>query len=329
MPAQIYHPFEQFNFSNRTCFLSGQELTSEEEKIQVFPAWLMSRYNLADQPFKLLDESYATYKDLKIPCAAKINEQYLELLEAEIATAFDTGYDAVKNVDELKLFQWAGKLLYGILFNEVQSGLKQQYAQGQEFNISQSLIHKFSHLHLMLQSINQPIVFEDFQPFSLFLFKVNNEADLFGYRDEINTLTFSLRIKDFGLIICLQDNGANRIYHKEVLQKMEGQTLHSIQFEEFNARIFYSAYLFNRLPEYHILPVGDDTFVEAMPLRGISSKPLFDFWQNKTYGQVLENFWKKWGFLLLEIIKDPENPISFLLDTDGNFINETTIALPL
>ena len=329
MPAQIYHPFEQFNFSNRTCFLSGEALSSEEEKIQVFPAWLMSRYSLEDKPFKLLDESFATYKDLKIPCAAKINEQYLEPLEAEISAAFDAGFDAVKQVDELKLFQWAGKLLYGILFNEVQAGLKQQHAQGQEFNISQSLIHKFGHLHLMLQSINQPIAFEDFQPFSLFLFKVNNEADLFGYRDEINTLTFSLRIKDFGLIICLQDNGANRIYHKEILDKIEGQTLHPIQFEEFNARIFYSAYLFNRLPEYHILPAGDDTYIEAMPLRGISSKPLFDFWQNKTYGQVLENFWKKWGFLLLEIIKDPENPVSFLLDADGNFINAATIELPL
>ena len=193
----------------------------------------------------------------------------------------------------------------------------------------QSLIHKSAHLHLMLHSINQPIVFEDFQPFSLFLFKVNNEADLFGYRDEINTLTFSLRIKDFGLIICLQDNGANRIYHKEVLQKIEGQVLHPIQFEEFNARIFYSAYLFNRLPEYNVLPAGDDTYIEAMPLRGISSKPLFDFWQNKTYGQVLENFWKKWGYLLLEIIKDPENPMSFLVDAEGKFISAAKIALPL
>ncbi len=289
----------------------------------------MSRYDLGEKPFKLLDESYATYKDLKIPCAAKINEQYLEPLEAEISAAFDAGYEAVKRVSELKLFQWAGKLLYGILFNEVQSGLRQQHAQGQEFNISQSLIHKFGHLHLMLQSINQPIIFEDFQPFSLFLFKVNNEADLFGYRDEINTLTFSLRIKDFGLIICLQDNGANRIYHKEVLQKIEGQVLHPIQFEEFNARIFYSAYLFNRLPEYNVLPAGDDTYIEAMPLRGISSKPLFDFWQNKTYGQVLENFWKKWGYLLLEIIKDPESPMSFLVDAGGNFINAAKIALPL
>ena len=329
MTAQIYYPFQKFNFSNRTCFLSGQDLSSEEEKIQVFATWLMSSYNLADQPFKLLDESIATYKDLKLPCAAHINEQYLEPLEAEIAAAFEKGYDAVKNVDEIKLFQWAGKLLYGILFNEVQAGIKQQHAQGQEFNISQSLIHKFSNLHLMLQSLNQPIQFENFQPFSLFLFKVNNEPDLFGYRDEINTLTFSLRIKDFGLIICLQDNGVNRAYNKEILKKIEGQTLHPIQFEEFNARIFYSAYLFNRLPEYNVLPADETIFIEDMPLRGISSKPLFDFWQTKTYGQVLENFWKKWGFVLFEIIKDPENPKSFLMDTDGNFVNATKIELPL
>jgi hypothetical protein len=327
MPAQIYYPFEKFNFSNRTCFLSGHTLTSEEEKIQVFPDWLMNAYNLTDQPFKLLDESIATYKDLKIPCSADVNERYLEPLEAEIAAAFYKGFDAVNSLDQLKLFQWAGKLLYGILFNEMQAGIKQQHALGQEFNISQSLIHKFSNLHLMLQSISQPIVFEDFQPFSLFLFKVNNEADLFGYRDEINTLTFSLRIKDFGLIICLQDNGANRVYHREILEKIEGQTLHPIQFEEFNARIFYSAYLFNRLPEYNVLPVEENTYIEAMPLRGMSSKPLFDSWQNKTYGQVLENFWKKWGFLLLEIIKDPEQPVSFLVDINGNPISAKEIAL--
>src|ERR1700744_232150 len=116
MPAQIYYPFEKFNFSNSSCFLTGQKLTSPEEKIQVFPQWLMSRYNLHDQPFKLLDESMATYKDLKIPCAAQINEQYLEPLEAEVAAAFDGGFDGIKAIDDVKLFQWAGKLLYGIIF---------------------------------------------------------------------------------------------------------------------------------------------------------------------------------------------------------------------
>jgi hypothetical protein len=119
MPTEIYNPFTTFNFSNRNCFLTGQTLNTEEEKIQVFPQWLMSRYKLEDQPFKLLDESMATYKDLKIPCAAHINEAFLEPLENEVDSAFDIGYEAVKNLDEMKLFQWAGKLLYGIIFNEV------------------------------------------------------------------------------------------------------------------------------------------------------------------------------------------------------------------
>src|SRR5471030_2483775 len=208
MPVQIYSPFETSNFSNNSCFLSGQTLNSEEEKIQVFPQWLMSRYKLEDQPFKLLDESMASYKDLKIPCAAHVNEAFLEPLETEIAAAFGIGDEAVKILDEWKLFQWAGKLLYGIRFNEVQSGIKLQHSKGEEFNISQSIIHKFSNLHLMLQSLNLQIVFEDFKPYSIFLFKVDNNPIEFGYRDEINTLTFSLRIKDFGLVICLQDNSA-------------------------------------------------------------------------------------------------------------------------
>ena len=288
----------------------------------------MSRYKLEDQPFKLLDESMATYKDLKIPCAAHINETHLEPLEKEIADAFEIGYDGVKALDELKLFQWAGKLLYGIIFNEVQSGIKLQHSKGEEFNISQSIIHKFSNLHVMLQSLNLPVTFEDFMPFSLFLFKVDNNAEEFGYRDEINTLTFSLRIKDFGLVICLQDNGANKFYHKEIFDKIENEILHPIQFEEFSGRVYYSAYLFNRLPEYNILPVGDDVYIEAMPLRGMNTKPLFDVWVNKIYGQVLESFWKNWGFLLLEIIKNPEEPMSFLFKPDGSAISAASIELP-
>jgi len=327
MPAQIYYPFTELNFSNRNCFLTGQALSSNEEKIPVFPQWLMSRYQLEDRPFKMLDESMATYKDIKVPCSAGINEEFLEPLEAEIAATFNIGYKAVKNLDDPKLFQWAGKLLYGIIFNEIQTGIKQQRANGEEFNISQSIIHKFSNLHLMLQSINLPMIFDGFKPYSIFLFKVNNFIDEFYYRDEINTLTFSLRIKDFGLIICLQDNGANRKYHREVVDKIENEILHPIQFEEFCGRVFYSAYLFNRLPEYNVLPVGDQIYLEAMPLRGMSSKPLFDDWINKTYGQVLESFWKNWGFLLFEIIKNPDNPMSFLFDREGKPINGSTIEL--
>ncbi len=329
MSAQIYYPFSKFNFGNKTCFLTGQPLNAEEEKIQVFPAWLMSRYNLEDKAIKLLDENYIGYKDLKIPCAAAVNNQFLAPLEDEVANAFAQGHDAVKALNELKVFQWAGKLLYGIIFNEIQAGIRQQHAQGEGFNLSQALIHKFSHLHLMLQSLTLPLHFEGFTPFSMVLFKVHNAENEFTYRDEINTLTFSVRLKDFGLIICLQDNGANARYHQEVLEKIQGETLHPVQFEEICARFFYSAYLFNRLPEYDVLPVNGMIDIEAMPLRGSSSKPLFDPWQGRTFGQVLENFWKKWGFLLLEIIKNPDYPMSFLFDRNGRQIKSEEIELPL
>lgn len=328
MAVQIYHPFSNFNFSNSKCFLTGQPLSSTEEKIQVFPQWLMSAHNLQDQPFKLLDESIATYKDLKIPCSATVNEAFLEPLEAEVSEAFAKGYDGVKALDELRLFQWVSKLMYGIVFNEIQSGIKQQHAQGEEFTISQALIHRFGHLHMMLQSINLPIQFEDFKPYSLFLFKVDNKEEEFGYRDEINTQTFALRIKDFGLVMCLQDNGCNGGYQHEVYEKIKDETLHPIQFEEFSGRVFYSNYLFNRLPEYEVMPLGDDILIEALPLRGFTGKPLFDEWTNKTYGQVLENFWKNWGFLLLEIIKNPNQPMSFLFNPDGSRIDAASISLP-
>lgn len=329
MAATLYNPFTRFNFSNRNCFLTGETLTTEEEKIQVFPAWLMSRYQLEDKVIKLLDESYIGYKDLKLPCATIVNSQFIAPLETEIETAFSQGYEVVKQLEPLKLFQWAGKLLYGIIFNELQAGIKQQHAQGEQFSVSQGLIHKFSHLHMMLQSLNKPVTFDGFTPFSLFLFKVNNAEHEFAYRDEINTLTFSLRIQDFGMIICLQDNGSNRRYHQEMLEQIENDTLHPVQFEEFNARVFYSAFLFNRLPEYDILPVGDEIFIEANPLRGTSGRPVFDEWQGKTYGQVLENFWKKWGFLLLEIIKNPDSPMSFLFTKDGYKIGAEAVDLPL
>ena len=69
MATPLYSPFDALNFSNRNCFLTGATLNSEEERIHIFPQWLMTRYKLEDKPFKMLDESMATYKDLKMTCS--------------------------------------------------------------------------------------------------------------------------------------------------------------------------------------------------------------------------------------------------------------------
>lgn len=328
MSAKLYHPFKKMTFDNSHCFLSGELLPKEQPFLPVFANWLTESYQLKDMPFKMLDESMLSYADIVLPCGDAAREQLADL-ENTIQTAFEKGYEAVKNLEEDLLFLWVAKTVYGVIFKEIQVAVKQQNTYAEGFNMSQGLIHKFGMLHTMLQKLNQPVVFEDFKPYSLFVCEVKNDENEFAYRDEINTLSFSLRIKDFGILMSLQDNGANKKYHEELWDKIEGQQLHPIQFEELCAKLFYSAYLFNRLPEYHTIPTDDQIFIEAMPLQGMNAKPIFDDWQFKIYGQVVENFWKRWGFLLLEIIKNPEKPVSYLLDDSGEFRAADSIDLAL
>ena len=316
------------SFDNSHCFLSGEVLPKDQRFLPVFADWFTESYQLKDVPFKMLDESMLNYSDLVLPCSDSVKEKLADL-EKTIQQAFETGYQAVKDLNEDLLFLWTAKTVYGVIFKEIQVAIKQQNTYAEGFNMSQGLIHKFGMVHSMLQKINKPVVFEDFKPYSLFICPVNNAENEFAYRDEINTLSFSLRIKDFGILICLQDNGANKKYHEELWNKIKGKELHPIQFEELCAKLFYSAYLFNRLPEYHIIPTDEEIFIEAMPLQGMNAKPIFDDWQFKIYGQVVENFWKRWGFLLLEIIKNPEKPVSYLLDDNGEFRASESIGLAL
>lgn len=309
MNTPIFRPFDHFDFDERTCYLTG---TAGSVRFPVFPEWMLDQFDLRGKPFKMLDERVLSYEDIWVPVSEEARI-VLQDLEERIEAAFNGGYERVKELDEIQLFQWIAKQVYGIIHFEIRSGLRQQQAVGEEFNFSQSLMRKFGNLHLMLQSMVRPMEFEGILPWSIRIFPVNNPGSVFSYRDEINTLVFSLRMADFGLIACLQDNGESIAYHRQVLERVKDLKLDPVQFEEINARFFYSAYLFNRLPEYSVLSTPEVTYIEAMPLR-ISSKPLYDEWQVKTYGQVLENFWKPWGYTLFEIIKDPENPMSFLPD---------------
>jgi len=324
MSNAIFRPFDRYNFSENVCYLTGKPANSMRT---VFPQWILNQFKLEDKPFKMLDERIITYRDITVPASADVAAT-LEALDEEIQQAFTAGFSAVKEVNQVRLFQWIANQVYGIIHWEIRAGMRQQRAIGEDFNFSQSIAHKFSSLHLMLQSLIRDVEFEGVLPWTIKVFPVNNPPETFSYRDEINTLVFSLRMSDFGIIACLQDNGESLNYHKDILHKVGDSQLHPIQFEELCAKFYYSAYLFNRLPEYTVLPTPETIFIEAMPLR-ISSRAVYDIWQPKTYGQVLENFWKPWGFLLLEIIKNPENPMSFLLDDNGEFAQADTINLPV
>src|SRR5690606_27022882 len=145
MKRVLYNPFEDFRFDNTTCFLSGQPLQSAGEQIQVFPDWLMRKFGIEDKPFKLLDESFRTYKQLRLPCSSAVAE-CISVLDARIEKAFEVGYEAVIGLDQVTLFQWVARMVYGIVFNEIQTGVRQQELSGEAMNFSQVLVHKFKNL---------------------------------------------------------------------------------------------------------------------------------------------------------------------------------------
>lgn len=315
MSTTLYNPFDSFLFDTRHCFLTGKPLTEAGQMRPVFPEWIMKEYQLFDKPLQMLDETVATYGSLSVPVSSEIAARLFEIDET-VRHAFESGEEAVRALDQRIIFHWIGTWFYGVIFNEIQAGVRQAAMTGEDMNFSQSLIHKFRNLHYMLQSISLDMEFEHFNPFQTLVWGLSGDEDEFSYRDEVNTLVFSLKMKGVGLVACLQDNGTNAKYHEELLSKIAGKKLHPIQFEEVSARFYYSAYLFNRLPEYTFLDTPECVFVEGMPLNDFSQKPIFDEWIPKTYSQVLENFWKPWGIIYFEIMKDPENPISFLLDTN-------------
>ncbi|TKC58170.1 hypothetical protein FBD94_19690 [Pedobacter hiemivivus] len=312
MNSTIYQPFKNFDFKYKNCFLSGDIFTSPIEEINILPAWLLEVANFSgEEQIKLLDESVRSYNALKVPCSTEVLTQFIQPLEDKISAAFAKGYAGVSELDEVDLFRWIGKFMYSLIYIEMNGAVRLQQLSDDGLNMSQGLMHKFGNLNTMIQGIYRDVVFEDFTPWSIVVVPLEDKDTAFSFRDEINTLTFSLKLKDFGIIACLQDNGTNKKYHQELLDQIGGSALSAPQFEELCARFFYSAYLFNRLPEYAIMPVEGAIYVDAMPLKGTFNKPLFDHWQHKTYAQVLQDFWKPWGHTLFEIIKDPTKPISY------------------
>ncbi len=310
MNHSLYNPFKTFDFRNEKCFLSGDNV--QPLAIRVLPNWLIEMAGLTGQEqIKLLDESIRTYESLVVPISSEVYASAIVPLEQTIEAAFEKGCEGVSALPELALFQWIGKLMYSFLYIEMQGAIRLKQLSGDGMNMSQGLMHKFGNLHLMLQSIYREVEFENFQPWSIKVVPLENAETGFSFRDEINTLIFSLKFKNFGIVACLQDNGANKRFHQPLLNAIEGKALSDQQFEELAARFFYSAYLFNRLPEYNVIEANGVAYIDPMPLRGIQNKPIFDEWQHKTYGQVLENFWKPYGLTLFEIIKNPQAPMSF------------------
>ncbi len=308
--ANLYDPFVNFDLVNGKCFLTGQAVSKGIDTLSVFPTWLMDAEQLHDKAFKLLDESYCTYNDLKLGVSADVFER-IDILQQKIKRAFENS--AIDEVSEIEWFQWAGIMVYGLVSAEIRNGLKSEEYKKEGFKISPVLINKFRTLHKLLQSIIYTFEWEEVKPFSLFVYKLkeDKEVEAFQHRNEINTLTFSFRYQSLGVIICLLDEEYNKNYHQHTLKKISKEQLSIIQFEELAARIYYSNYLFSLIPEFSFTEHQGTIYVTNKEL-SIGTRNVFEKWEEKTYAQVLEAFWKPWNYSRVEILKNPEKAMSFI-----------------
>ncbi len=321
MAIQLYNPFEEMHFDMQTCFLTGQTLPANNEPVSVFPEWVLNRYNLSDKTFKMLDEGASVqYKNLKVPYAVNVIEQIAKL-DAEIEKAFIAGYEEVAKIPEERLFQWMAKLMIGVLFEDLRISQQKLARLGEPLRLSTFLKARFQKLHWMLQSLVVPMEFKGLKPWSIRIFKVKYSNDLFNYRDETNNLNFSLSMNDFGIVACLQDNGEVGKKFDELTNRIGSQTLHPIQFEELCGRFIYANYLLTSYATYNVSLTDSKVLVESNPLVTKDGSPLFDYWDDNMYGQVLANYWKPWGLTMKEIIQFPNPPISFI---ENDFNDEIT-----
>ncbi|MGN6530133.1 MAG: hypothetical protein ACTHK0_00085 [Ginsengibacter sp.] len=331
MPFSLFNPFETLYFNPQTCFLTGEDLQAEDEQVCIFPAWILDRFSLRNKKFKMMDQVTGIhYEDLKLPCSLSVKNA-LNQLDEEIKEAFNKGNDAVKKIPEERLFLWMGKMVYGVLYHDLNLEIRRSSKNPKlkEFKLSPLLKERFGKFHLMLQSLVVPMEFKGMKPWSIQVVKLKYSQDTFNYKDEPTNLNFSLGMNGFGIVACLQDNGAVAEKQGDILDKIFDKILHPIQFEELCARFLYSNYLLKKRPQ-HVIEVKDEKVViESLPITETLTEPAFGIWDDNMFARVLADYWEPWGFSKNEIITPPDSPISFLEnDYTHEFIEPDSIKLP-
>jgi hypothetical protein len=323
MSQLLFNPFKDLVLNEHFCFLSGA-LTNKS--ISVFPEWLMNHFKFGDEKIEMMDKTKSyNYSDLKLPCTLEVKEAF-DSLDVKVESAYKKGFEGIAALDQELLFQWTGRMVYGLLYYEILYEKDRMLAKGEEFELSGTLKKRFGYFHLMLKSVIKPVSFVGKKPWSIAVFPLKYTSDIFSYRDDPINLMFSFGVNGFGFIACLQDNGVIGDKQKELLDKMEGHVLHPIQFEELFARFHYSDYILQYSPEYKI---GNEDNIITIEIETAGKQAVFGPWDNDMFSQLLSNYWQVYGIEKEEILRFQKPPISFVENPyTKDFINPESIDLP-
>lgn len=329
MALDLFNPFQDMIFDDHFCFLSG-DLTTDE--MTVFPEWLMEKFDFGKEEITLMQNTktkLTQYKELKIPCAPRVKAAFDELDE-KFKQAFDQGYEAINELDELTIFQWSGRMVYGLLYLEMMGEWKLNQEMGKTFKLANKLRDKLGKFHHMMQSLIEPITFSDHKPWSIVVFPLKYSADILSFRDDIINLSFQFGVNGFGFIVCFQDNEIVKETESELIEKMEGYTLHPAQFEELYARFHYRLDLLQYTPNHKLHVEEGKIEIESLPVEQTNPElPLYGLWSDDFYARLLSNYLMVYGIEKGQILRFQEPFLSYLENPyNKDFIDPESIELP-
>jgi hypothetical protein len=184
---------------------------------------------------------------LTIPCCKACNNEYLSSLEQIISPAVEQGYDEFKKLPSDTIFLWLAKLYFGLIYKHLYLYANIRNPSAGNIVTEDDMKDFFMH-HLYLQGIRRKHESIDFNPYSIFIFKLD-KAHTFNWDFiyEHQSYFLVLRMGDIGVISLLQDGGATS-FLKKALSKYDNIVLSESNFKEIAAFIFYHFTLLENKP---------------------------------------------------------------------------------
>lgn len=229
--------FTNQEFGSDECFLCGQKnqkITPEH----IFPRWLQRDLGLWDLKLDLLNKSPIPYRLMTIPCCEQCNNNYLSRLENEVKQAVFSGFEASQSLPKYSWYLWAAKIHYGILRKELNLAFDRTKNNGDSI-VSEDYLTQFQSFHLFLQGIRGKHAFKGKVPYSVLVCNLHNTGEEYDFRDNLYLSTFSLRIKETGIIVVFEGGNTIDESYGRYVSELKGEKIHPIQFSELYAKVNY------------------------------------------------------------------------------------------
>ncbi len=225
-------------------------------------------------------------------------------------------------VDDLKLYQWAAKIYYGILRKELTLKHDRTDMNSPSILASTDFQH-FKMMHFIMQSIRKPVVFPSGAPYSVLVANLHTPSNVgnFDFRDNMLGHVIKIRLGNIGFIVAFEDGAINEHSYGNYLRKVAGRKLHPIQFDELFARIIYQNFLIDSqlnfvlaMHEDEMIPISIDV-VGSVRVGERDQKEFAEFfWE-------FCNYWFEANDLTFDdVFKPPNLVVSWMSDVNDNLI---------